>query len=190
MDGYEPGRLPAEAAYWTLSQSTPSVFEPTQERYISASNTSEYHANSPGSSAQLYTTSRVSTIKSTDQLDAYASAPAMLHSRSSSTSTVGSREGIRPGLSISSSSLTSSKMQSSSSSTHLCHFCDKEFSRPGALKTHTKIHFGQKQYMCHVCSKAFFQAANLKAHLRVHSGEKPFRCNICRKGFSQVRLHH
>ncbi|XP_063963531.1 zinc finger protein 354A-like [Lytechinus pictus] len=194
VDGYETSRLP-ETAYWAVNQSTPGVFESTKDHYIGAANNADYHANSPGSSAQLYTTpARVATIKSTEQLDAYSSAShsSLSSSRSSVTSAFSSQDDARLGIATKETSSSLTKIQSNDSLIHRCHFCEKKFSRPGALKTHTKIHFGEKQYMCHVCSKAFFQAANLKAHLRVHSGEKPFSCNICGKGFSQsssVKTH-
>jgi len=68
---------------------------------------------------------------------------------------------------------------------NICPLCGKNYARPSTLKTHMRIHSGERPFHCKVCNKSFSQAANLTAHLRVHSGEKPFSCSICRKTFSQ-----
>lgn len=68
---------------------------------------------------------------------------------------------------------------------NICPLCGKNYARPSTLKTHMRIHSGERPFHCKVCNKSFSQAANLTAHLRVHSGEKPFACSICHKTFSQ-----
>lgn len=70
-------------------------------------------------------------------------------------------------------------------SKNVCPICGKSYARPSTLKTHMRIHSGERPFQCNVCNKSFSQAANLTAHLRVHSGEKPFSCTICHKTFSQ-----
>lgn len=72
-----------------------------------------------------------------------------------------------------------------SATKNTCPMCGKNYARPSTLKTHMRIHSGERPFLCNVCNKSFSQAANLTAHLRVHSGEKPFSCSICHKTFSQ-----
>ncbi|KAI8595497.1 hypothetical protein EDD21DRAFT_289816, partial [Dissophora ornata] len=48
--------------------------------------------------------------------------------------------------------------------------CDKKFSRPDSLTTHTKTHSNVRPYICQVkgCTKAYYHARSLKKHELAH----------------------
>ena len=49
------------------------------------------------------------------------------------------------------------------------------------------MHSGVKQYKCNICNKMFSLDFNLRTHQRIHTGEKPYACMHpgCFKRFSQ-----
>ena len=63
--------------------------------------------------------------------------------------------------------------------------CDKTFSRYYNLRSHYKIHTGNKPFKCKNCSKSFARNHDLKRHEKIHTGERPHKCPTCQKQFSR-----
>ena len=53
-----------------------------------------------------------------------------------------------------------------------CNQCDYTSSQAGNLRTHLKMHSGEKTNKCNQCYFVSSRAGNLKTHLKTHSGEK------------------
>jgi len=69
----------------------------------------------------------------------------------------------------------SSKITSSTQKKHKCKVCDKRFTRPSSLQTHTYSHTGEKPFGCEVdgCGRKFSVVSNLRRHKKVHNGKNP-----------------
>lgn len=64
-----------------------------------------------------------------------------------------------------------------------CGICGQSFTLRGNLRTHMRIHSGERPYRCTVCGKSFGRRATLVRHVRSHTGEKPFTCTFCGRSF-------
>ncbi|KAI8647927.1 hypothetical protein BD408DRAFT_334222 [Parasitella parasitica] len=53
-----------------------------------------------------------------------------------------------------------------------CRICNKRFTRPSSLTTHTYSHTGEKPFKCSVdgCGRKFSVVSNLRRHSKIHSG--------------------
>ncbi|XP_077376501.1 uncharacterized protein LOC144018171 [Festucalex cinctus] len=67
----------------------------------------------------------------------------------------------------------------------VCSVCGKRFSIKRSLMRHTRTHTGEKPFACSVCGHRVIQVTHLIAHMRTHTGEKPFVCSVCGKKFTQ-----
>lgn len=63
--------------------------------------------------------------------------------------------------------------------------CNKVFNRFYNLRSHYRIHSGEKPFTCNFCDASFARNHDLKRHERIHSNSKPFVCTICNKAFSR-----
>lgn len=67
-----------------------------------------------------------------------------------------------------------------------CKFCEKTFSQAVYLRTHIRIHTGEKRYHCNGCDETFEEYRVLIKHKKTHH---TFNCELCGKSFPlQSRL--
>ena len=66
-----------------------------------------------------------------------------------------------------------------------CNRCVKTFTEAFTLRSHQRMHSGEKPCICNVCEKSFTNSASLTNHKRMHTGETPFACKLCKKSFTQ-----
>ncbi|KAK9972103.1 hypothetical protein ABG768_025434 [Culter alburnus] len=64
-----------------------------------------------------------------------------------------------------------------------CSMCSRDFNRLENLKTHLRIHTGERPYSCSLCGVRFRHSGALTRHFRIHTGEKPYVCGECGKSF-------
>ncbi|KAI3633724.1 hypothetical protein MIR68_008671 [Amoeboaphelidium protococcarum] len=65
--------------------------------------------------------------------------------------------------------------------------CGKEFKKYYNLKSHLKIHTGERPFACDFdgCSAAFTRRHDLNRHRKTHSGEREYQCSDCGRKFSR-----
>ena len=55
-----------------------------------------------------------------------------------------------------------------------------------ALKRHTKLHTGQRDYACDICGASYVTGTDLRRHRLKHDDVKPYPCNLCEKQFTRA----
>ncbi|CAL8279033.1 unnamed protein product [Gadus morhua 'NCC'] len=67
-----------------------------------------------------------------------------------------------------------------------CPDCGKAFTTKGGANRHIRgIHHGDRPFRCEFCTFSFTFKSGLNRHLRVHTGERPYTCSFCGLSFTQ-----
>ncbi|XP_035507574.1 zinc finger protein 408 [Morone saxatilis] len=72
-----------------------------------------------------------------------------------------------------------------------CTECDQSFSQKPELRRHMFSHTGGG-FLCSYCGKSLRDPHSLKSHERLHTGDRPHRCPVCGKGYTlatKLRRH-
>ncbi|CAL8323841.1 unnamed protein product [Lota lota] len=66
-----------------------------------------------------------------------------------------------------------------------CSVCELECVSKAHLRTHARVHTGERPYACPDCGKAFTTKGGANRHIRgIHHGDRPFRCEFCTFSFT------
>lgn len=74
-----------------------------------------------------------------------------------------------------------------------CNFCERNFPTKHQVRSHERVHTGDRPFTCYICSVAFAHGGNMIKHIKSkHPSENPYTCRGCPAKFKtneEVQVH-